>query len=140
MVIDAPLSYNAHFGYAGVLDQLGMRAEAETEYRRAIELFPKAPRPYQGLGDLYRRNDLCRPAIEAYDTGLAQSSSSDFDDIRRSLIACLLFVGEYRRAGAEARIGIAGGRDDVSFQRFRHTADSALAVNAPPGQVRITME
>ncbi len=140
MVIDAPLSYNAHFGYAGVLDQLGMRAEAEREYRRAIELFPTAPRPYQGLGDLYRRNGLCRPAIEAYDTGLAQSSSSDFDDIRRSLIACLLFVGEYRRAGAEARIGIAGGRDDANFQRFRHTADSALAVNALPGQVRITME
>ncbi len=140
MVIDAPLSYKAHFGYADLLAQRRMKAEAETEYRRAIELFPPAPRPYQGLGDLYRRNGLCRPAIEAYDTGLAQSSSSDFDNIRRSLIACLLFVGEYRRAGAEARIGIAGGRDDVSFQRFRHTADSALAVNAPPGQVHITME
>ena len=117
-----------------------MRAEAEAEYRRSIELFPPAPRPYQGLGDLYRRNGLCQAAIVAYDTGLAQSSSSDFDDIRRSLIACLLFVGEYRRAGAEARIGIAGGRDDVSFQRFRHTADSPLAVNAQLGQVRITME
>jgi hypothetical protein len=140
MVIDAPSSYKAHFGYADLLAQRGRNAEAETGYRRAIELFPSAPRPYQGLGNLYRRNGLCWGAIEAYDAGLAQSSSSDFDDIRRSLIACLLFVGEYRRAGAEARIGIAGGRDDDSFRRFRQTADSALAVSAPPGDVRITME
>lgn len=140
MVIDAPLSYKAHFGYADLLAQQGMNAEAETEYRLASELFPEAPRPYQGLGNLYRRNGLCWGAIEVYDAGLAQSSSSDFDDIRRSLIACLLFVGEYRRAGAEARIGIAGGRDDANFRRFRHTADSALAVNAPPGEVRITLE
>ena len=140
MVIDAPLSYKAHFGYADLLAQRGMKAEAETEYRRAIELFPSAPRPYQGLGNLYRRNGLCWGAIQAYDAGLEQSSSSDFDDIRRSLIACLLFVGDYRRAGAEARIGIAGGRDDASFKRFRQTADSALAVNVPPGEVRITIE
>jgi len=140
MVQDAPLSYKAHFGHADLLAQRGRNAEAESEYRVAIELYPASPRPYQALGNLYRRNGLCWGAIETYDAGLAQSSSSDFDDIRRSLIACLMFVGEYRRAGMEARIGIAGGTDSVNFRRFRAVADSALEIGAPPGTVRITMD
>jgi len=140
MVEDAPMSYKAHFGHADLLAQRGRNAEAEAEYKLAIELYPASPRPYQALGDLYRKNGHCWGAIETYDAGLAQSSSTDFDDIRRSLIACLLFVGEYRRAGMEARIGIAGERDSVNFRRFRATADSAIEVGAAAGTVRVTMD
>ncbi len=148
--IDAPLSYEAHFGYADLLAQRGRGQEAETEYRVAIELFPemedgtmlarRTARVYQNLGNLYRAAGLCRPAIEAYDDALAQSASVEYNDIRRSLIACLLYEGDYRRAAVEARIGIAGGWDDANFRRFLHTADSALAVGAPPHEVRVRLE
>ena len=140
MVTDAPLSYKAHFGLADLLAQQGRRAEAEAEYRRAIDLYPPAVRVYQALGDLYRRAGLCDPAIDTYTAGLAQSSSPDFDNVRRSLIACLAYEGRYREAAAQARIGIAGGRDPVNFRRFLAAARRARAAGAPAGTVRLTME
>jgi len=149
-MIDAPLSYQAHFGYADLLARMGRRQEAETEYRVTIRLFPemedgtmlahRTARVYQNLGDLYRSSGLCRRAIEAYDDALAQSASIEYNDIRRSLIACLLYEGDYRRGAAEARIGVAGGWDDANFRRFLITADSALAVGAPPHEVLIRLE
>lgn len=149
-MIDAPLSYQAHFDYANLLAQTGRAQEAETEYRVAVELFPdmadgtklarRTARVYQNLGNLYRAAGLCRPAIEAYDNALAQSASVEYNDIRRSLIACLLYEGDYRRGAAEARIGVAGGWDDANFRRFLITADSALAVGAPPHGVLIRLE
>ena len=147
--LDAPLSYEAHFGYADLLAQRGRVQEAETEYRVAIQLFPvmedgsllarRTARVYQNLGNLYREAGLCGPATEAYDNALAQSASVEYNDVRRSLIACLLYEGEYRRAAVEARIGIAGGWDETNFRRFLMTADSALAVDAPPHAVQIEL-
>jgi len=56
------------------------------------------------------------------------------------LIACLLYEGDYRRAAVEARIGITGGWNNAVFSPLLITADSALAVSAPPGAVRVTMQ
>jgi hypothetical protein len=148
--IDAALSYEAHFGYADLLAQRGRVQEAETEYLIAIQLFPemedgtmlarRTARVLQNLGNLYLATGLCEPAIETYDAALAKSASIEYNDIRRSLIACLLYEGNYHRAAAEARIGIAGGWDDANFRRFLVTADSALRVGAPPHEVRVELE
>ncbi len=148
--IDAPLSYQAHFDYANLLARAGRALEAETEYRVAVELFPdmedgtklarRTARVYQNLGNLYRAAGMCQQAIEAYDDALTQSASIEYNDIRRSLIACLLYEGNYRRAAAEARIGIAGGWNDANFRRLLITADSALTVGAPPHEVLIRLE
>ncbi len=54
---------------------------------------------------------------------------------RRSLIACLVHVGDYRAALGQARIGIAYGHEVSSFQRFARIADSALTTAAPAGSV-----
>lgn len=148
--IDAPLSYEAHYGYADLLAQMGRGQEAETEYQVAIQLFPKmedgtilarrTAKVYQDLGNLYRSSGLCLQAIEAYDNTLAQSASMEYNEVRQSLIACLLYEGDYRRAAVEARIGITGGWNNAVFSPLLITADSALAVSAPPGAVRVTME
>jgi len=148
--IDAPLSYEAHYGYADLLAKMGRGQEAETEYRVAIQLFPemedgtmmarRTARVYQDLGNLYRSSGLCLQAIEAYDNTLAQSASIEYNEVRQSLIVCLLYEGDYRRAATEARIGITGGWNNAVFRPLLITADSALAVNAPPGAVRDHME
>ncbi len=148
--IDAPLSYEAHYGYADLLAQLGRGQEAETEYRVAIRLFPemedgtilarRTAKVYQDRGNLYRSSGLCPQAIEAYDNTLAQSASIEYNEVRQSLIACLLYEGDYRRAAVEARVAITGGWNNAVFGPLLITADSALAVNAPPGAVRVTME
>ncbi|MEE8478062.1 MAG: tetratricopeptide repeat protein, partial [Gemmatimonadales bacterium] len=148
--IDAPLSYEAHYGYADLLAQMGRGQEAETEYRVAIQLFPemedgtvlarRTAKVYQDLGNLYRSSGLCPQAIKAYDKTLAQSASIEYNEVRQSLIACLLYEGDYRRAAAEARIGITGGWNNAVFSALLITADSALAVNALPSAVRDTIE
>ena len=148
---DAPLSYRAHFMYGEVLDRLNRRQEAEREYRAATLLVPggiakgsavarRAARAYEGLGNLYGRSGLCGPAVEAWRNALDQAASVEYNEVRRSLIACLLYLGEYRRAAAEARIGIAGGWRPERYRGMLRTADSALAVGAPPGSVRISLE
>jgi tetratricopeptide (TPR) repeat protein len=150
-VEDAPLSYRAHYAYGDFLARQGRRHEAESEYLTAIKLFPpemlsgsvlarRSTRVYQSLGNLYRNAGLCEPAVEAYRAGLSLSASVQFNDVRQSMIACLLYLGDYHEAAAEARIGVAGAWNAPRFRRYLALADSARAAGAPPGTVRITDE
>ena len=95
---------------------------------------------HQNLGNLYRSSGLCLQAIEAYDSSLAQSGSIEYNEVRQSLIACLLYEVDYRHAAVEARIGIACGWNNAVFRSLLITADSALAANAPRGAVRVIIE
>jgi len=147
-IVDAPLSYRAHYAYGDLLARQGRRHEAETEYLTAIGLFSpemrsgsvlarRSTRVYQSLGDLYRNAGLCEPAVKAYQSGLKFSASVQFNDVRQSMIACLLYLGDYHAAAAEARIGVAGGWNAPRFRRYLALADSARTAGAPPGTVRI---
>ncbi len=135
MVADAPLSYRAHWGYGDLLFNVGMNESGEAHYRTAIALFPHGAIVYQGLADRYRLAGKCQPAIDLYQKALAIRPAAD--DIRASLVACLLIEGSYREARLQARLGRAGGANLENFNSFIRVTDSAMAVGAKPGTVSV---
>jgi len=148
-VIDAPLSYRAHWAWAEVLFAGGAKGPAEAEYRQAIALYPPGWPVYLELADHYRIAGNCYPAMELYHQGLALSPNVPSG--RASLVACQVYLGQYREAAASARLGAAlaleakGERrlDDVLdrahaiLTRYAEIADSADRVGAPPGSVAL---
>ncbi|MGH7702576.1 MAG: glycosyltransferase family 39 protein [Gemmatimonadales bacterium] len=135
MVEDAPLSYRAHWSYGDLLFNIGMNQAGEAHYRAAIALFPDGAIVYQGLADRYRLAGKCKPAMDLYQQALALRPAAD--DIRASLVACLLIEGRYQDARFQARLGRAGGANLENFSTFIRVADSALAAGAKPGTVSV---
>ena len=128
-VIDAPLSYRAHHAYGAVLFDVKMERSAEVEYRRAIQLFPKGIPVYIDLADKYRVAGHCDPAIREYQDVLRMLPGHI--SVRASEVACLLYLGRYREAAAEARLGASYGVQGKTLALYAEIADSAARVHAP---------
>jgi hypothetical protein len=128
-VIDAPLSYRAHHAYGAVLFDVKMERSAEIEYRRAIQLFPKGIPVYIDLADKYRIAGHCDPAIREYQEILRMVPGHT--TVRASEVACLLYLGRYREAAAEARLGASYGVQNKTLAFYAEIADSAARVHAP---------
>lgn len=137
MLINAPKSYRSYWGYGELLAKAGNASDAEATLRRALFFWPKDPRVYATLGDLYRNRGLCRPAIGEYRKGLALAPGRQ--EIRGPLVVCLLYEGEYANASALARGGVAVGLDAPKFVYLKRLADSALTVLAPPHAVKVAL-
>jgi protein O-mannosyl-transferase len=138
MVQEAPLSYKAHWGYGDLIFRDGDQARGEKEYRLAIYLFPYSWYLFTNLGDRYRGAGLCGPAIKEYHRSLLLQA--DAVATRSSLIACLLWLGQYQSAKRQIQIGIAVGKELENLEIFRAAADAAIAENAPPGSVRVKVK
>ena len=54
-VLDAPLSYKAHWAYGSMLVAVGDMKQAELEYRIALRLYDGDPNLFSDFGDLYLR-------------------------------------------------------------------------------------
>jgi hypothetical protein len=134
-VIDAPLSYRAHYAYAAVLFNLKIERTSEQEYKRALALYPAAWPARLQLADHYRLAGFCYPAITLYHEVLLASPNET--DARGSLIACLINLGEYREASREARLGASYGVESEAFRRYEQIADSADRVKAPAHTVKL---
>jgi tetratricopeptide (TPR) repeat protein len=138
--IDAPLSYRAHHALAQLLFQVGSRQWAEKEYKLAIALYPKQWGAYFDLANKLRLAGMCEPAVRYYRQTLLIEPEQEA--ARSSLIACLLYLGRYPDARAEAREGMSNasrpGRRKL-FQKFFVIADSAAATSAAPGTVTLTI-
>jgi tetratricopeptide (TPR) repeat protein len=136
--IDAPLSYRAHHALAQLLFQIGARRWAEKEYRAAIALYPKQWGAYLDLANKLRLNGMCEHAVRYYRQTLL--IEYEHEAARTSLIACLLDLGLYADARAEAREGMSYASRPArlkAFQRFFVVADSAQRAGAPRGTVRL---
>lgn len=134
-VIDAPLSYRAHHAYGAVLFEVKMEGSAEREYRRAIQLFPKGIPVYIDLADKYRVAGHCDPAIREYQEVLRMLPSHI--SVRASEVACLLYLGRYREAAAEARLGASFGVQNKTLGLYAEIADSAEREHAPPHTINL---
>jgi len=138
--IDAPLSYRAHHALAFLLYQIGQRRWAEQEYKLAIALYPKQWGAYFELANKLRLNGMCEPAVRYYRQTLLIEPQQEA--ARTSLIACLMHLGRYADARAEAReaVAYASSTSRVKvFQMMLRVADSAQAVRAPPESVKLTI-
>ena len=135
---DAPESYRAHHALAEMYWGAGLEGRAEQEYRMSIALSP--PRLTQVMVDYANRlrlKGICYPAAQLYREAL--EVHPNFLNVRASLVACLLHLGNYREARSVAHLGLSYGLQTESWARIRATADSALRVGAPPGSVTISM-
>ena len=104
MVVDAPLSFRAHWAYGGMLFQKGNAAAGEREYRIAMRLFPYEPEvPYE-LAESYRGAGMCPPALPLYRSALELRPAHS--NARIGLILCLIDQHRFGDARAESLIGI----------------------------------
>jgi hypothetical protein len=141
LLVDAPLSYRAHHGIAGLLWADRQYEASEREYRRALQLYPGGFTVARDLADHLRLQARCGDAIPLYQQALHNAPS--LTEIRSSYIACLMYEGRYAVARSEARIGLAvdgGGTDSLNLRNFRAAADRAIIEKAPPGTVRLTVQ
>jgi protein O-mannosyl-transferase len=141
LLIDAPLSYRSHYGAASLLWEGHQRQASEIEYQRALTLFPRSFAVPRELADRLRLEARCDEAIPLYLHALRYAP--DLNEVRSSLIACLMYAGRYAEARSQARIGLAvdgGGSDSVNLRNFRATAERAIAEKAAPGTVRLTVQ
>lgn len=136
--IDAPFSYRARHALAQLLFQAGAQGRAEREYRLAIALYPTNWGPMVDFADKLRLDGQCAPAVPLYRQALTLSSEQTAT--RASLIACLLDLGHYteaRSAAREALQHVTQPRAIGLLQTYIQTADSAQAVGALPGTVKL---
>ncbi len=134
-VIDAPRSYRAHFAYASVLFDLEFKRTAEYEFRRTLALYPRAWPADLALADHYREAGFCDPAVGFYEKVLA--AAPQHTAARSSLIACLVYDGDYAEAVRRARLGVSFDVQPKTFREYWRIADSAAAAHAPPHSVTL---
>lgn len=140
-ITHAPLSYRAWHAYADLQWAHGDKRGAVRSYNYAVAMYPPAwwirndlAVRFQSAGECYPALDLLAESLELqpYQAGA-----------RAARIACLLRLGMYSEAGAEADSAVALGYSadrmtgEDTFEALRATADSALAVGAPPGALDI---
>jgi tetratricopeptide (TPR) repeat protein len=135
---DAPLSYRANMAIADLIYDSKNPDPARFFFRTAIELFPSGGIARTMLGDKYRFEGNCKEASPLYQAVIDTFPKNSI--ARSSLVACLLWDGEYAHARDVAETGIALKAEVPTYELFVRTADSALAASAPPQSVRIRFD
>jgi protein O-mannosyl-transferase len=126
-IIDAPFSYHAHYMLGGWDFERKQLRVGEEELKKALSLFPYDPSLAFGLAEQYSRVGMCSPALPLYrwSRGLDPTAPPN---IRYA--SCLLEVGDYDAAKAEALEVIRAGGDLSMSRRVIFCADSAKAAGA----------
>lgn len=137
LLIDAPTSWRTHYAVGQILWEYRKHDESMRHLLEAMRLHPPAIQVHRDLGDHYRQNRDCVKAGEHYREVLKLAPG--LIDVRSSYIACLLWLGDYRTAAFQARMAQSYSYDVRVYARFRSVADSARAVNAPPGTVAVAI-
>jgi protein O-mannosyl-transferase len=132
-VIDAPLSYRAHY-MLGTHEFEHKRHDAgEKHYWHALRLFPHDPTVMYGLADQYRYANACPLAIPLYKEAFAIGNllrmsgfglaicmleMLDFEGAKRTALTTYRWGGSFRTAREIVRAADAG-RDSVAARRAR---------------------
>jgi hypothetical protein len=127
-VVDAPLSYHAHFMLGAWNFERKQLRVGELEFKKALSLFPYDPSLAFGLAEQYTRVGMCGPALPLYrwSRELAPTSPPNI-----GYAACLFEGGKYDEAKAEALEVIRAGGNLMMSRRVIFCADSAKAAGAP---------
>ncbi|HJR36266.1 MAG TPA: tetratricopeptide repeat protein [Gemmatimonadales bacterium] len=131
---DAPKSARVQQALGETLFDQGNRAEAVAAYRRAIA-YGREPWTLRiALARRYRMVGDEEAALEELRQSLAERPTRD---ALAELAAAFLAVGMYREAGKIADGIIASDNAPPVMVWIKHLADSAIAVNAPPGSIKV---
>ena len=134
-VSDAPRSWHVRQMYAEMLFDQRRPQEGVAEFREAIAL---APEPWQVRSLFAARLHLVGAdpmALEQLRLSLAEHRGSV--ETVSNLAAVLMTLGKYDEARRLADSVIVTADAPMFMIVMRHLADSALAVNAPAGSIRI---
>jgi len=123
-VVDAPFSYHSHYMLGGWEFQTRQLRVGEIEMKKALSLFPYDPALAFGLAVQYSSVGMCRPAVPLYRWARELNPGAP----RNIFYArCLLEVGDYDGARAEALEVIRTGGELSVPRRVIFLADSAKA-------------
>lgn len=122
-VIDSPWEYRAHYMLGAWDFEQKRKREGESEYRKALKLFPYDPALAFNLAEQYRLMGLCEPAIPLYRWSRAVDPHFPMGHTQLSL--CLLETGQYDEAKTEALTAIGLGGQLKGLRRVIFLADSA---------------
>jgi hypothetical protein len=131
---DAPKSARVQQSLAETLFDQGNRAEAVAAYRRAIAYGGEPWMLRIGLARRLRMLGDEEGAMEELRESLAEHPTRE---ALAELAAAFLAVGMYREAGRIAEGIIASDNAPPVMVWIKHLADSAIAVKAPPGSIKI---
>jgi tetratricopeptide (TPR) repeat protein len=117
-VIDAPMSYRAHYVLAMLRFSQGRPVEGEREYRRALALFPYDPYVALGLAGEYQSVGLCQAALPLFE--LAYRVNPSLPAGHADYARCLLRLGRRDDAKRQIIAGIRSGDDRGPLIRLLH--------------------
>jgi hypothetical protein len=126
-VIDSPGAYRAHYMLGAWAFENKRRREGETEYHKALSLFPYDPFLSYNMAEQYRLASLCGPAVPLY--RWTYDLNPKFPLGHSAFAWCLLNEGFYPEARARALDAIRVGGDVKLMRRVIFIADSAGAAD-----------
>lgn len=137
-VRDSPRSWRANLNHANLLFDRGQRQSAAAAYERAISLAPSA---WQARHEYARRLRTVGDEEGALaQLGLSLVEQPENNEAMRDMIAALLALGRYSEARAVVAQVIGRGEVSSELLTLGRLADSAMAVGARPGSIRIGVE
>lgn len=126
-VVDSPSAYRAHYMLGAWDFDNKRKRDGETEFRKALNLFPYDPFLSYNMAEQYRTVGLCGPAIPLY--RWAHGLDPKFPLGHGALAWCLLNEGQFTEARARALDALRYGGEVRQMRRVIFLADSATAAN-----------
>jgi hypothetical protein len=127
-IIDSPRAYRAHYMLGSWAFEQKRKREGESEYRKALSLFPYDPGVSYSLAERYRSEEMCGAAVPLY--RWTHALSPDFPLGHTAFAWCLLNEGQYDEAKRAAMDAVRIGGDLKTLHQIMFWADSAKAANA----------
>jgi hypothetical protein len=132
---DAPRSWRAQHAFGDMLFHLGFEREGREAYEKAIRFAPEPWRLHTDLARRLREMGQDSAALGELQRSIARHPSQE--EATTEMVAALLGVGRYGEARRMVDSLVAAGHASSVMQRLQLVADSALAVRAPPGSIRL---
>ena len=130
-VVDAPLSYRAHYNLGAWYFEHADPRAGERELQRAAALFPYDYEPMAYLANEYRKKDLCAPALPLYLKAIKLAPRAN--EVRIGLVGCLIAQADFDTARLTARRGMEfGGPATREYRRLIGVADSLQQLAVKP--------
>jgi hypothetical protein len=121
-VVDSPDAYRAHYMLGAWSFENHRFRLGESEYRKALALFPYDPNVSYTLAEQYRRLGVCAPAIPLYEAVFA--IEPQFPMGHTALVSCLMTEKRLDQARSEALVGLSAGASFPIMHRVIFVVDS----------------